>query len=778
VGFTIDGINSGLSTTEIIDSIMKLERQPAVLMENQQTEKTNIVSAYKALQAKIIALETQATRLALVKTYNAASITLSDDTVVNATATGRVGAGSYDLQVQSLARNHQIASQGFSDKSKALFGTGTISLSVGDGSARTITIDASNNSMVGIQKAINDADAGVTATIVNDGSKSNSYRLILTGDQTGVGNTIDITSSLTGGYNLEYENGSFDVPETRSFNSASTSTVSLGSTAGFSGNQNKIYTFTVAGTGKQTIGTDNITINWTDGTNSGSIVVTQADNEVELVGTGADGLKLSLSSGVLYSGDSFQVQSFAPLLQQASDAQITVGSSGGAGSPITITSSTNQFNDVISGLSLVLKKETNEGEAVSITTGVDVTAVETEVDAFITKYNAVMTFIDDQNSYNSDTAESGVLFGDRTLQIIQNSIRRSFGSKIEGIDSKYNQMAAVGIRTNTDGTLSVKDSSALQTALETDLDAVIRLFTNSGAANSTFIEFVSSTADTAEGESYNVDITQAATHGSYRGGGITDPATTPLTLTAANNKLKFSVDGILSNEIALSERAYNSSDELVRELQEKIDNDAKIGKRGLTAEWVSTGTGTGYIELTSSVYGSSSSVNIVTSIANSGLTALGLTSGKGVAGKDVAGTINGEAATGSGQILTGKDGNATTDGLKLKITATADQVDNDVEGTVTITKGVAARLSDLLDSYTATGDGLFDRRIRAYQNQIDNLEERIADFDERLAVRRETLKQEWAAMEEALGQLNSQGSYLTGQLASMNANWSFNNSNS
>jgi flagellar hook-associated protein 2 len=369
-----------------------------------------------------------------------------------------------------------------------------------------------------------------------------------------------------------------------------------------------------------------------------------------------------------------------------------------------------------------------------------------------------------------------VLFGDRTLQIIQNSIRRSFGSKIDGIDSKYNQMAGVGIRTGANGALSVKDSAALQTALEADLDGVIRLLTNSGATDSTFIEFVSSTADTAEGEDYKVDITQAATHGAYRGGGIADPATTPLTLTAANNKLKFTIDGILSNEIALSERAYNSSDELIRELQEKIDNDAKIGSRGLTAAWVSTGTGTGYVELTGSTYGSSSSVGIVTSITNSALTTLGLTSGTAVAGKDVAGTINGEAATGSGQTLTGKDGNATTDGLKLKITATEDQVGITVEGTVTITKGVAARLGDLLDSYTASGDGLFDRRIRAYQNQIDNLQERIAEFDERLVLRRESLEKKWLAMEEALGQLNSQSSYLTGQLASMNANWLSNSS--
>ncbi len=770
-GFSIDGLSSGIDTTAYINAIMEIERQPALLLEYEQAQKTNIVSAFKALQAKILGLETSVRSLSRTTTFNAASVSVSDDSYINATATGRVGTGSYDVQVLSLARNHQIASQGFEDQSASEMGTGTISLGLGDGSVQTITIDASNNSLVGIKAAINASDTGVTASIINDGSDSNAYRLILTGDKTGIGNEITVTSNLTGGQNLNYDTASFDSPEMLSLASGSTSQVALSPAAAFTGNQNKIYTFTVDGTGEQTVGSDIITLNWSDGTNEGSILVTQADTEVELVGDGADGLKLSFAAGTLTGGDTFQVQSFAPLLQEATDARLAVGSNGGTGSPITVVSDTNQFKDVIAGVDLILRKETEVGDYVSIQTEVDTTAIQASIQDVITKYNDVMTFIDEQNTYKADSEESGVLFADWSVQTMQSSIRSSFTGPVNGLDSKYNQLASIGIRSGSNGKLSIKDRSALDEALRENLDEVVDMFTDAGTADSSYIEFISSTSDTLVGSDYEVDISQAATQGRLQGSGINDPAGQPLTLTAANNRLKLSVDGLHSDEIILSEKTYNSADELVRELQEKIDNDEKIGGRGLTVEWVESGSGMGYLNLTSSTYGSGSKVSLITSIPSSAFASLGLISGVSHDGLDVEGTINGEPATGAGQTLTGDEGNDTTDGLKIKVTAGVEDLIDGSEGRVSVTKGIAAKLGDTLDSLTANGDGMLDSRIRAYQNQIDNIAERVKDIDERLVIRRRNLQEQFNAMEVALGQLNTTSTYLESQLQSLNANW-------
>ncbi|MDH4156824.1 MAG: flagellar filament capping protein FliD [candidate division Zixibacteria bacterium] len=778
-GATIDGLNSGINTTELVDSIISFERNNAVLLENEQSLKTSIISALTALQAKFIALGTQLNLLRKTATFEAYSVDISDEGYLSATTSGRVGTGSYDIQVLSLARNHQLASQGFASPNTATFGTGSITIKVGDGSEGTVVIDQTNNSLEGIRKAINDARLGVTASIINDGSASSAYRLILSSDNTGLKNRISVNPVLTGGETLNFATGSFDAPEMTVKDLASTSRISLGPTATYSGSQNKIYTFTVRGEGTQTIGDGNILIDWTDGANSGTVAVTQADMEVLLVddpqtGEGADGLTLSFNAGTLTAGDTFQVAAFSPLLQEASDAKIALGSTGGAGSPITVTSASNTFENLISGLSLTVRKETEPGSSISISTGLDLSAVKEGISTFIERYNEVQSFIDEQNTYNSDSEESGLLFGDYTVISMQSSLRIALGSMVGGITSKYNQLATIGVRTDADGKLSIKDSAALERALKENLDDVIRLFTTSGDSSTNAISFVSASDQVASGQTYRVDITRAATHGGFGGTAISDPAGAALTLDGTNNRLKLVVDGLVSNEIILTEGTYHSTTDLINEIQAKIDADDKIGNREVKVAWVDDGNGEGHIRLTSNTYGEASYVRTVADISNAAYLSLGLLQGTSVKGQNVQGTINGEAAEGQGQFLTGKEGNATTSGLKLKITLDESQVIAGSEGSVTVTKGVASRLGDIVDSLTRAGEGTFDRRIGSYKNQVELIKERIKDIDARLAIRRESLLKKFYEMEIALGNFSAQSQYLNSQLASLNNNWKFN----
>jgi len=768
---SITGLNSGLDYTQIIDAIIGFERNNAVLLELEQSEKQSIISAYQALQAKFLALSAELNKLAKPATFEKGSVGVSDETVLSATADGRLSSGSYNVQVLSLARNHQLASQGFSSDALSSFGTGNINIQIGDAAARTITIDSANNSLVGIKNAINDARIGVTASIINDGSESNSYRLIISGDNTGAANRVVVTADLTGGNNLDFTNSSFDAPESVLMASGSTSQISLSAMAAYTGSENKIYTFTVAGSGAQTIGTDPVTINWTDGTNSGAIVVTQADTEVELVGDGADGLTLSFSAGVLTGGDSFQVGTFSPLLQQASDARVTLGSTGGAGSPIAVSSDTNSFDDLIGGISMTVYKETAPGESVTINTSLDTSAIKSQIESFISRFNDVIDYINDQNTYDQDADEAGVLFGDSTVWSMQNSLRRSLGSTIPGISTQFNQLYSIGIRTTASGKLEITDPSRLDNALRNNLDDVISLFASAGNSSSSYVEFVSASDKTYTGHPFDVEITQVATHGAYQGGAITSPATSAITITSTNNRLRLTVDGLTSDEIILTTGTYDSTEALIREIQRQIDNDSKIGRRDISVEWVASDATSGYINLVSSTWGTGSKIELVTEQTNSAYGILGLSSGVTVEGLDVAGTINGEEAEGKGQFLTGKEGNETTDGLKLKITLTESQLIAGPEATITITKGVAARMAEYVDSVTKSGDGTFDRRIKSYQNQIAELAKSIASIDELLEIRRQSLYEQFYEMELLLGQLNTEGQFLADQLAGINVNW-------
>ena len=769
---SIEGLASGLDTTSIIETIMSYERYPVTLLEKDVEYKTQQVAAYQAVLAKFIALQSQVNLMKRESSFNVADISVSDDTVLSATSNGTVASGNYSVSVLSLAQNHQIASRGVDDSTTGIFGTGTIQISVGQAGMTTINIDSDNNSLVSIKNAINDANAGVTASIINDGTSSNAYRLLITADDSGAANVINFDVELTGGETLDFENSSFDNPEMLQKSSATTTAVSLGSTASYSGNENKIYTFTVAGTSTQTVGSDIITLNWTDGTNSGSILVTQADAEVELTGTGADGLKLSFSSGELTGGDRFQVSSFTPLLQSASDARLAVGGSGsGSGSPIIVNSDTNTFDEVIPGLSLDIKKVTEPGETVTISTEIDTNAIKTMVTDLISKYNDVIEFIDDQFTYDSDTRESGVLFAEYSLQVMQTTVRSSATQVIRELDGGVNSLSSIGIRTGSDGKLSLVNSAKLIDAIKNDYDNFVNLFVDSASSSSQYIEFVSATEESVPGDDYSVIITAAASKGYYQGGVITDPALSPITLDSTNNVIKLKMDGLISDDLVLGKGTYSSGDALAREIQTKIDNDDRLKDRGVNVEWVSL-PDSGYLKITSGTYGSSSQVRIDTSAANNAYQVLGLTNGVVHAGTDVEGTINGESATGKGQFLTGDEDNETTEGIKLKITLTQNQLlAGSFEGSISVAHGLGSKLDNSLENITKSIDGSIARRTSALNKQIESINDQISQYEERLEIRREDLYDQFLQMETLLSEYQSTGSYLETQLESLNKNW-------
>ena len=767
---SIDGLISNLDTTSIINAIMKVEHRPVDLLTERQTAATNQLTTYNSISALMVGLGASASILNRASSFAAASLTVSDDTAVTAQATGRVTVGTYSLSVDALAANHQIASQGFADPTSVV-GTGSLQLAVGKGSATTLTLSGSSNTLSDLKNAINAAGIGITASIISDGSSSNPYRLLLSANATGADNVISITSNLTGGAAPDFSTPTFDQVENVGVVSG-TASKTLGGTASYTGSQNKSYRFTVAGTGTQTIGSGPITVNWTDGTNSGSITVTTAGEEVALTGTGADGLKLSFGAGTLVAGDQFRVQTFNPLLQKAADAQVSLGSTAGGGSPITISSASNQIDDLIGGVSLKLKSITTS--PVTIVASVDQGAIETSIKGMLDNYNKVMKAIDKQFSYNPDTEEAGALLGDDFLLSIQSSLRGSLMGAIDGLPTSLNMLRAIGITTGNDGSLSLSNPSLLTAKLAANADGVRNMFIDSGQTTNPLISFLSTGVKTVESKSgYAVTITEAATRMTRDGLQLTDPSILPLTLTSTNNTFRMTVDGFKSGDIVLAARSYSSGAELASEIQQKIKADSIIGSRGVAVEWVADSAETGHLKFTSGSYGSSSSVSVDAPSSNSVVNELGFgTGGTVIAGRDVAGTINGYAATGTGRTLTAGKNSGDAEGLSVDVRMTASDVLANPAATVTYQRGFASRLARTTDSLTRSNDGTVARRTKGIQSQIDDLKAQIKSKEEYLVIRREKLYERFTAMEQALSQFQAQGSFLTQQLAQLAGNTS------
>ena len=314
---TIDGIYSGLNTTEIINSIIEAERTKQNVYLARQAEYTQKLTSWQTINSYLLAFKTQADVLSKASLWDKISVTSSDSDIISATGSGSSASGTYFVSVDQLAQNQQIASQGYSSD-QTIVGTGTIEISVGGSSPITINMEAGSNSLNALKQAINDAGAGVTAAIINDGSGNNPFRLILSANETGADSEITVTTDLIGGTQPDFGTSYFDIPEKIEWSPNATSNPSLGAGAGYTGTVNKIYDFTIDGSTPKTIGVDEIAINWTDGTNSGSITIPStfnpATDEVVLTGDGSDGLSwttaytdLQAALGEAVSGDQIWV---------------------------------------------------------------------------------------------------------------------------------------------------------------------------------------------------------------------------------------------------------------------------------------------------------------------------------------------------------------------------------------------------------------------------------------------------------------------------------------
>ncbi len=121
------------------------------------------------------------------------SATTSPSSTVSATVTNDATPGTYNLTSIQLAQAQSLMSSGFATASSSL-GAGSIAIQLGGGPAVTVNLASGQDTLNGIASAINQADAGVQATVVYNGS---SYYLSLTGENTGTAGAF--TVSGTGG---------------------------------------------------------------------------------------------------------------------------------------------------------------------------------------------------------------------------------------------------------------------------------------------------------------------------------------------------------------------------------------------------------------------------------------------------------------------------------------------------------------------------------------------------------------------------------------------------
>ncbi len=197
-GITFGGLATGMDTDALVNKLMELERRPIDRLNTDKQWFQSRQDGYSAFDGKLKGLLSSMDALTSSDDLRQKTVSASDSEHFSVSAgVDALPNTSYQVETISLAQvQKSVSDGGFADKTLDQFGSGSISFTVG-GEAKSVTIDAGDGSLEGIMAAINEADIGVFAAIINDGS-SDPYRLVLTGADVATDFSVD-TSSLSGG---------------------------------------------------------------------------------------------------------------------------------------------------------------------------------------------------------------------------------------------------------------------------------------------------------------------------------------------------------------------------------------------------------------------------------------------------------------------------------------------------------------------------------------------------------------------------------------------------
>ena len=656
--------SASLDVNSIVNQLMAVERQPLGKLSTREAGYQAKLSAYGSVKGSFAGFQTALQGLNSVSKFQSLTATTSDTSVFSASASSNAAAGTYSLEVSSLAQAQRLVAAGQASSTAAIgsgaattltfdFGTiggGTLSNGVYSGASfasngngtKSITLDSSNNSLQGISDAINAAKIGVTASIINDGSGT-PYRLALSSDSQGVSNSLKV--SVSGDAAID-----------------------------------------------------------------------------SLLGHDPAGTQ-GLAETATAQNANFKLNGVA------------------------VTKTSNSFSDVLQGVTLTLNKLTTA--PATLTVARDTTAISSSISGFVKAYNDLTNTLKNVSAYDATSQRGAILQGDATVRTLQTQLRGIVGTAVTGTPGDLTTLSSIGVSFQKDGSLAV-DQTKLNNAINNHFDEIASLFASVGKGTDSLVGFSSAATGTKPG-SYAVNITQVATQGKTVG---STAITVPLDIVGgSNDTLALSVNGI-SASITLSPGTYNTTQALATELQAKINGLTALSSMGVS---VAVSENAGQLSITSVNFGSASSVSVSGGTAES---VLGLNADTPTNGVDVAGSIGGAVATGSGKLLTAASGDALGLGILINGGILGDR------GVMNYSQGYASTLSQWATAILAS-DSTIAARTEGIGRTIADIGKRRSELEARLVNIEKRYRAQFTALDSMLSSMNVTSNYLTQQLANL-----------
>ena len=198
------GIGSGLDIDSLVAKLVAAERSgQQTRIDTKKGKLTEQFSAMGQLMGGMSAFQSSLNSLVSAGSFTSRKVSVSDEKAFTAKAGSSAAAGSYDVQVEQLAKAAQLGSDAFGSASTPV-GTGTLTISVG-ASSFSIEVGAGGNSLANIRDAINKSanNTGVQASLLTD---VEGTHLVLTSMKTGADRALTVTASGGDGGLEKFEN--------------------------------------------------------------------------------------------------------------------------------------------------------------------------------------------------------------------------------------------------------------------------------------------------------------------------------------------------------------------------------------------------------------------------------------------------------------------------------------------------------------------------------------------------------------------------------------------
>ena len=224
-----------------------------------------------------------------------------------------------------------------------------------------------------------------------------------------------------------------------------------------------------------TVGSSNDTLNTlASSINSGNYGVTAS------VITDANGARLSLVSNTSGAPGNLTIASGSNTTGLTFNQTQTGVNSSYSVDGVPLNSTSNNVTGVIPGVTLSLTGAAS-GTPVTLVIGPDTTQAATTIGQFVTDYNAVVSAINTQFTYNGSSTTQQPLFSDSSLQMVQQTLQSDANFVMNG-NNGITGLSSLGLNLQQDGTLQV-DSGTLGSALTGNYTAVQNFFQQNGSQN-------------------------------------------------------------------------------------------------------------------------------------------------------------------------------------------------------------------------------------------------------------------------------------------------------